>query len=471
MRMNIVRSIWCIWALVACMSATVRAQPKIALRSQPWGRVEGQAFDSISMLPLSHAQVWIPGTTFSTVANDKGQFTLDSIPLGRQIIAFSTPALDSLGLGIFGNNVDVRASEVSRVALGSPSTSTIWKALCGKRPRLGPDSGVVWGTVRDAATLARLTSAPTLFNWYDMQVTGKKLGFSELSTEVDTDSTGTYYACGLPTRVALTSKALGREAASGDVEFAIGDRGVVRVDYLVSPDMKAHASLRSITTAQAAAPPARGSATITGLVKDELGRNVGDALVSVSSADTTVRSGSDGHFVIRGMPSGTHSVQVRGLGYGMSTRLIDLRPDAVADATFTLPLNTALDVFNVRADAVTRVDQSEYLKRRQLGFGYAIEPKNYGFADPVDAIRMAPRVHVSYVRGTPTVTMTAGAGSCTPRIYLDGNKTDIDAMTTFPVENIRAVEVFNNEYIVPARFVGNSNEPCGVILYWSRAKW
>lgn len=435
------------------------------------GRVEGLAFDSLAMLPAAGAQVWIPGTTISALANEKGRYQLDSVPAGRQVIAFSTPALDSLGLGTLGTVVTVKSQEVMHVNLGSPSSNTIWKRLCENRLRIAGDTGIVWGSVRDAATLTRLAGAPALFSWYDLKVNGRKIAFSELSTEVRTDSSGIFVACGLPTDVSLTSKAIGTDAASGELEFSIGARGVLRVDYLVSPDMRGRISIDTIGARRMTGPRPKGTSTVAGVVHDVRGRVVADALVSIASADTAVRTDKDGAFTLRDMPAGTHGVQVRSVGYGMLTRLVDLRPNAVTETSFTLSTNTTLSVFNVRAAAVQRQEHAEFLERRRLGLGYAVETKDYGFSDPTDAIRNIPLVTVRTTAGQTTVQMQDGNKVCTPNVFLDGNKIDMQAMQTYPIDNIRAVEVYNNKYTVPAQFITSAFEGCGVIVYWSRARW
>lgn len=458
--------------LVSVAAATAHAQgaggTTVALPVGPTGKIEGQVFDSLTMLNLARAQVWIPGTSHSTISSESGRFTLTDVPAGRHLLAFSTMSIDSLGLGTLGSAVEVTAGETARPRLATPSALTVWKALCGNRPRLGPDSGIVWGTVKDAATDVLLRDAPALFSWYDMSLVGKKVHFDELRTEVRSDSSGTYFACGLPTTVAMSAKALGTASASGEVEFVIGVRALSRVDFLVSTDMKV-SELRALSDTQHTR--ARGTSILRGIVRDDLGRRVADALVSVASADTAIRTNGDGTFLLRSMPAGTHGVQVRSLGYSLTTRLVDLRPNTTTDIQFSIPTTTTMAVFNVRAEAIPRPDHKEFNERRKLGFGRAFELKQGDYVDAADVLKMVPRVQVSYNRGVPAITMPDGTSTCNPTIYLDGMKSDMEAITLYPIDNIRAVEVYTSKYQVPARFMGSAFGGCGVVLYWTKYRW
>lgn len=66
---------------------------------------------------------------------------------------------------------------------------------------------------------------------------------------------------------------------------------------------------------------------------------------------------------------------------------------------------------------------------------------------------------------------TRRTSSCTPSAYLDGMRSDWEAITMHPVENLRAVEV-SNKYMVPLKFQAPvSGGSCGVVLYWSKFRW
>ncbi|MBC8086013.1 MAG: hypothetical protein H7Z40_02010 [Phycisphaerae bacterium] len=100
-----------------------------------------------------------PGGTQTTNTDDKGRFELDNVPQGKQFLAFSNPALDSLGLGTLGNQVDV-AGDGLPVRLTTPSFQTVWRTFCSGVVRASRgDSGIVWGTVRDADADTRLSGA------------------------------------------------------------------------------------------------------------------------------------------------------------------------------------------------------------------------------------------------------------------------------------------------------------------------
>jgi len=66
------------------------------------GRISGTMFDSLAMLPLVGASVWINGTTDMATTDSRGRFELDSVPIGSHILAYSSPSLDSLVFGTQG---------------------------------------------------------------------------------------------------------------------------------------------------------------------------------------------------------------------------------------------------------------------------------------------------------------------------------------------------------------------------------
>ncbi|MEO7361250.1 MAG: carboxypeptidase regulatory-like domain-containing protein [Gemmatimonadaceae bacterium] len=442
------------------------------------GRITGTMFDSLAMLPLAGASIWIHGTTHTATTDSRGRFELDSLPIGSHTLAYSSPSLDSLGFGTQGRDVQVSANATSHVSLTVPSLQTFWRTFCKNRPRLGADSGIVWGTVKNAETSTLYDGASALFSWYDMQSKGKTVEFAQMSTEVRSDSTGTYYACGLPIDVAISARALGRNAASGEVEYAIGKHSVYHVNLSVSPDMVVSMSADSGSLRNGASSTVvrgRGRSVLRGSVRDDHNRAVPEALVSVASADTVVRTSKDGTYLLSGMPAGTHSVQIRSLGFAMTSKLVDLKPNATTELNFMLSTTTVLATYNVRTESKPSLEYLDYQDRRQMSAGYAREFGDLAFADGLSILDNIPRTYVGRQNGSAEVYqwVTNAAGSrvkCNPVLYLDGAPVDANFMETYPVGNLRAVEVFD-KFQVPIRYMGSSVNSCGAILYWTSDRW
>lgn len=457
-------------------SSTMRAQssPSVSAatgtRVLETGKVSGVVFDSVMKRPMADAQVWLPGTTIAATTDNDGKFELDSVPVGKQTLAYSSPVLDSIGLGTRGRIVEVSANAVTRVTLGAPSVATMWRVLCKDKVQLGPDSGIVWGTVTDAHTGARLSNAPATFTWYDLKAKSKKFDFAELRAEVRSDTTGTFYACGLPTDVVLSTRAIGNKAASGEVQIDIGERSLHRVDLSVSEDLAVLVDARLGDTAVLNVKRPHGKATMRGTVRDNKANPIANALISVSSMDTTVRTNSKGEFFVTAMPSGTLEVSVRIVGYGRSSKLVDLRPEVVTDVDFTLGQPNTLATYTVRAERKISMEEADFLDRRKSNIGgMFINMEDMDYGDAISPLRNVPRVFVTQNGPFPTVTMArpGNQGNCTPLIYVNGSRITADLLNTVSADDMKVVEVYNNWMLVPPRYMGSLVNPCGVILYWS----
>ncbi|MEP6832998.1 MAG: carboxypeptidase regulatory-like domain-containing protein [Gemmatimonas sp.] len=439
---------------------TVSAQtPRAKAAATTLGRLEGTVFDSLAKRIVAGATVWIAGTTISTAADEKGHYTLDSIPLGKQAVAFSAPAFDSAGLGTLGRAINVRAGIDSQVNLASPSLRTLWTALCKYRASNGKDSGIVYGTVHDAESKTRLVKAPTIFKWYDMNKREKRVSFAESENRAESDSTGTYFACGLPTDVAFSVRSYGNNAASGSVEYSLGERSVTRIDFTVSKEL---AKLENT----------RGTAALHGVVRDGAGAPVAGAVVTLISADTSVRTNEAGEFTLRRLPAGTQGLQVRKIGLGVANKLVDLRPGEMVEASIPMPPARTLATYNVRAAKTLTMEESDFEDRRKIGFGTVVDFDKRDFASPINALNNIPRVTLARGRnGSETVTMLNGKNSCNPTYYLNGGKVDADQMRDYPADRIRYAEVYTSSYTVPARFMTTGINACGVVLYWTKDRW
>ena len=435
------------------------------------GKISGVAFDSLLMTPMANVQVWVVGSTVTTNSDFRGKFELNGVPEGVQTLAYSSVILDSVGVGTRGLMITVEPNKTVSVNIGTPSGATLWRVLCANKKPVGSDSGIAWGSVSDAHTGKLLRGAPVLFGWYDMDVAGKTVNFSEVRTEVVSDSTGTYYACGLPTNVALASQALGDSAASGEVQFQLGERYSHRVDLTVSRDLFSRAETLLGAVAPNTAVP-KGTATLRGTVSNDKGVPIAGVTVALSTVDTVVRTAANGTFQLTYLPSGTLGINARSVGYASTARLVDLRPDAVTEVNFTMGAVRDLATFNVRAERKVSLDEAEFLERRKTSTGgHIINMQERGFSDAIGPLRNIPRVRVVQSREGPIITMTRpGSGNnCVPVIYVNGARVPADQLTMMNVDQFTFVEVYTNWMQVPPRFLGAmSDNPCGVVLYWTR---
>lgn len=462
--------------LAASLSpAVMRAQAtgaSVQIMTAPaTGTVRGTVFDSLLRTPVANALVWFPGGNQTAITDKQGKFELTAVPAGPHSIGVAASSLDSLGLSNMSTSVDVRSGETSRATLATPSFKTMWRTLCAGVSPAGGDSGIVWGTIRDAATDTRLSGARAIFSWYDLHKgANKKLEFGEVYRSVHTDSTGTYYACGLPYDIIISSEAAGVRSASGTIEFSVGLRRLFRVDMLVSTDMVLAADAMPKTEAESLAVlRARGNASVRGVVRDESGKLQAGATVGIATVDSTVRTNDKGEFVLDSLPAGSHVLKARQIGYAPASMLVDLRPNHVTVATIEMPSASTLATFNVRASRIVGQDKRAFDDRRRKGFGYAREGSTFANRlDVASVLREFPSITVRYSpRGELSLTFP---GNCAPTIYLDGMRSDLEVVTLYNPADFRAIEVFPREMTVPSQY-SNANR-CGVALFWSKwARW
>ena len=207
--------------------------------------VRGVVYDSLRSQPLAGALVELAGSNRSVVADRRGAFRLDSVPLGAQRFSFSAPALDSIGLYGFAVDVDVRTNTPA-LALTTPSFRTFYTRMCAPTERPPVDSAIVFGTIYDAMTRARMVRSQVAFQWFAVDTSGGGMRLSEPTRTARTDDQGNYGVCGLPHDLSLTTLAGDTQTASGSVSLTIGNARVLRRDLYVSGELGGDsASLRA----------------------------------------------------------------------------------------------------------------------------------------------------------------------------------------------------------------------------------
>lgn len=469
-------------ALANVLSAQTLAAPQnnsvMPQGSQPdlRGRIQGLVFDSLMMKPVPRATVMLMGTGRSTITDDRGRFSFDTVAVGGHEVGFSAAAFDSVGLGVMGAAVTVGANQAARVTVATPSLRTLWINRCQGQNIFGPDSTIVWGSVRDAASDSLLPNIVTSFSWYDLRPKKvSNLVIDEIRHRAITDESGNYFACGLPSDVIISGQALSLGAASGRIEYAIGSRRLYYANLLVSTDMVVSDTLRLLTRQDSLdADRLRGRASVRGVVVDEKGKPLANALVVVANLDSAVRTGADGAFRMSALPSGTQTLHVRRVGSAPTTQLVHLRPDVVTHATVQMSDIPTLAIVNVRSSKFKSRDRIEYETRRRFGYGYALDGAALrNRRDVYGALQHFPGMTVTPASFGVKAAMRAGGlegGFCLPLVFLNGILTDIEIASAMPIEEYRAIEVYNRAVQVPAEFYRFG--ACGVVLFWTRsARW
>jgi hypothetical protein len=175
------------------------------------------------------------------------------------------------------------------------------------------------------------------------------------------------------------------------------------------------------------------------------------------------------------MPTGTHMLDVRMLGYRATRQIVDIVAGDNAPVTVAMNRTTSLDTVRVyasRADMLAR-QLSEFEQRRRVaGTGRFFGPSDLAKRPPVrigDVLRMVPGVRVVPATYGERIQMRALNFNswCTPDVWIDGiraqNDNNVESMVS--VDDIRAIEVYASPQTVPAQFTSLTG--CGVFLMWT----
>ncbi len=186
------------------------------------GSLEGVVWDSTAYGPLEGAEVYLSGTSHSTVTDVEGRFLMEDVPQGVFLAAFTHPRLDALGLFAKSVEVEITPDGVSDAFLGVPALESIILETCPMEEReRGP--AFLTGTVRDRSSGEAIPGVTVNLRWqefvdWDLKESRR---VREMRLEIPTDGNGRYTACGLPTGVLVIVQASYLELQSTTVPIRI----------------------------------------------------------------------------------------------------------------------------------------------------------------------------------------------------------------------------------------------------------
>jgi hypothetical protein len=282
--------------LLLLAAATAQAQLPGAARV---GRVRGVAIDSMLRGPLAGATVSIPAAGRMTVTDTAGRFVIDSVPPGEWRIGFHHPALDSLGLVDLEARVRVFANVTSTVELAAPSFETVSARLCDATSEHVPTT-LVFGAMRTMPP--RRTRVEMSVTWLGAD--------SARAPQVKTstaESGHLWVACGVPSK-AWVQASVRDSTGSAMAMFVLGARGVAARDLTIAD--------------QRVAQP--------GTVRDDDGRPLAGARVSVVGDTMAAVTDANGAFVLGGLPTSTRTLDVRLAGRAPRLVVLDATGDPIA---------------------------------------------------------------------------------------------------------------------------------------------
>ena len=227
-----------------------------------------------------------------------------------------------------------------------------------------------------------------------------------------------------------------------------------------------------------AAAQARGSTPtggISGRVIDQQSQlPLRGATVSLLGTRLQTATDSGGRFTHAGLGGGTYLLEVRAIGYGVTSWVLRLRDREVLDFIFEVtPLGFDLDPVIVEArPAYAQRRMQEFEERRRGGRGVFITEDQIAAKNATtvaDLLRAVPGVRLNCRSGICTAQMTRGArGVCPADWVVDGMPATMSGTPHLPVVGIVAIEIYRSPSEAPAEFL-KADSQCGVIAIWTKS--
>jgi hypothetical protein len=352
--------------LLVCAVSEVRAQT---------GRIEGTVTDSIQLAPLSGAAVramplGVAGeTTLVAVADHQGRFRFDALAPGQYAVSFASPFLDSLEFGGPSRRVAVGPGEAANVALAIPSGRTLRGLACPGLP-LSRGTGALLGIATDADTDKPLRGAQVAAMWTALTFDGvmRRVSTAEHSGGVTTDSLGQYRLCGVPTDSWLLVQVRHADRVGAAFQVIVPDATGVLVRHISMSEAGAYrTAVLDSAERGAPLPPLRGTAALSGVVRNARGLPLFNAQVRIVSTEAAARTDGNGRFSLGGLPAGTQEVEVREIGSPIQRQPVELRAGRTVHQEIVLRRIVALDtVRTVASRRAARYDKFESNRRASL---------------------------------------------------------------------------------------------------------
>jgi hypothetical protein len=407
-------------------------------------------------------------------ADSSGRYSIRDIPVGSYIGGFFHPALDTLGLANIQKLVEVRGA-TQRVDFASPSTRTVMQAVCG--PGLKPDSaGLLLGHIRQTETERPVAGATAVIEWGELVMDATGIHQFNRSASVRSGDTGWFAMCGVPTEAVLHARAISGSDLSGYVEVEVPSGELRHVTFLVGGAMPSAVGAPNAPDAPAATPSSgapvwRGRARLSGTVLDVNNRPVASAHALVWGTGLDVITNERGEFSMDSLPGGTHTLEVRVIGYVPVRRTIQLAEGRPARAEVLLEKTALLSTVTVRGTLMYSRQLADFERRRHSGFGRFLTSSDIdklAATRLTDVLRSVPGVQIDYGSNRPRVLMRGGGMTsyCTPTLYVDGVRDISGDFDIFRSDELAGVEVYNRDTARPAEFSDMSG--CGAIVIWTR---
>ncbi|MBL0938771.1 MAG: carboxypeptidase regulatory-like domain-containing protein [Gemmatimonadaceae bacterium] len=474
-----------VWVLSGVMTL---ASAGGAARIEAQGRLVGTVYDSVAAKPLSAAFVQLalvsdPSVSRSVRADDRGRFRVDSMAAGTWVMAVMHPRIDSLGIEQLARPVTTRGAGEQRMNLSIPSARSLMREVCGDTV-IADGSGYVHGRLRRVAgsgvssgTSESAARGQVEVQWVDMMVSVTKgVGVTRVPRRTATvaQADGAFTVCGVPAGGTVRVRGAHGTDTTGMIEMVVPEHGIARLDLTVGT--VSHVDVDSV-------PMRRGQGVLRGRILGPLGQPLPNASAGVWGTGLTARTDSSGYWQLRQLPMGTHTVDIRAIGFQAEQHIVDIGDLADHELHSTLERMVTLDTVRTRAlrEQLFVPEIRAFEQRRRTGHGSFRGPAEVDQIMPSEAahlfrtvpgVRVIPDMRSSLMLGYRILMRGGAAGaSCVPdliidrvRIANDLHEGLIDDWVLF--SQVRAVEVYQAITGTPPEFMRAGNQ-CGTIVIWT----
>ena len=434
----------------SAQTATHAAEPSYAT-------IDGLAVDSLNNGALRGAMLSVDGVSTLSFSDSLGRFHIDSVPPGTRRIHVMHPTLDSLGLALQTQPLQLVAGQKVSLVIATPSVSTVLSSRCSTdERRIGPAALI--GTVLFESNDVPAKGAEVALEWTELRVSQKKIEPIPVRRVATVAENGQFKICGLPNELNGSLTAFNGRDSTGVMRAQLSS--LLGVVELKLPDPL---SARQPT------------AVLTGRVVGPDGAPLSRARIAVGADPEFALTDTVGRFVLKNVRSGTRPVRVRKLGFEPAEIPVSLQSNKTVDVKIKLKRSVVvLDTVRVMARRETALAQVGFSKRRQINSGFFMTPdevEKHRTYSLVSLLQVAPMLRRSYdSKGKPIIVgrLTGVHAGCVAW-FLDGvpfRGGDIEDYVL--PEEIAAVEVYSTTF-TPAEFQ-DPLRVCETVVLWTKGR-
>jgi hypothetical protein len=269
----------------------------------------------------------------------------------------------------------------------------------------------------------------------------------------------------------------------GPLAVSMNDRLLQRADFALSTRDSASRVVEGRKTAQAVT--VIGTAQLRGTLKDsDNNMPIRNAQIAVVGMELTALTDAAGSFVLRGIPAGTRTIELRSIGYFPVTFTADFATNETRDTTLSISWraqNLERVTVNAKEESNSLMVLKGFETRRAQGMGKFITQRDverHPASSLTDVLTGAGNLHIEYgTKVTPMPFLRGGrTGWCVPNYFIDNIRYEVDDKKSKPYsdltdivkpERIKGIEIYSSAGMIPVQFDLTSSTGCGSIVIWT----